>query len=70
MPIGFKPVINNHWNYSIRLKRVLFLYRDGRDLAKSTSFILGLLCYTPVIRGSRIIILNGIVFYSKQKGTV
>jgi hypothetical protein len=37
-PIGFKSVIHNHWPYSPRFDRVLYLYRDGRDIAISNLF--------------------------------
>jgi hypothetical protein len=37
-PIGFRAVIHGHWSYSPRLRRVTYLYRDGRDVATSMYF--------------------------------
>lgn len=37
-PIGFRAVIHGHWGYSARLRRVVYLYRDGRDVATSMYF--------------------------------
>ena len=38
LPIGFESVLHNHWSYSPRLKRVFYLYRDGRDICVSMLF--------------------------------
>ena len=38
LPIGFKSVVQNHWGYSPRLRRVFYLYRDGRDVMTSFFF--------------------------------
>ncbi|MFW6012081.1 MAG: sulfotransferase domain-containing protein [bacterium] len=37
-PIGFEAVILNHWAYEPRLRRVFYLYRDGRDVMTSYFF--------------------------------
>ena len=37
-PIGCSAVLHNHWTYSPRLRRVGYLYRDGRDIAVSLLF--------------------------------
>lgn len=37
-PIGFRAVLHGHWSYSPRLKRVVYLYRDGRDVVASMYF--------------------------------
>jgi hypothetical protein len=38
LPIGFRSVVQNHWRYSPRLRRVFYLYRDGRDVMTSFFF--------------------------------
>ena len=38
MPILRSAVLHNHWGYSPRLKRVFYLYRDGRDVCTSMYF--------------------------------
>lgn len=38
LPIGFRSVIHGHWGYSPRYRRVVYLYRDGRDVAVSMYF--------------------------------
>lgn len=38
MPLGMSCVIHTHWRYSPRLNRVLYLYRDGRDIMVSYYF--------------------------------
>lgn len=38
LPIGFKAVVQNHWRYTPRLRRVFYLYRDGRDVMTSFFF--------------------------------
>ncbi|REJ80226.1 MAG: hypothetical protein DWQ36_18435 [Acidobacteria bacterium] len=35
LPITFESVIQNHWRADRRLRRVLYLYRDGRDVLTS-----------------------------------
>jgi hypothetical protein len=37
-PYGFTCVIHNHWRYHPRLRRVIYLYRDGRDCMVSLFF--------------------------------
>lgn len=37
-PIGFEAVIQNHWSYDGRLRRVAYIYRDGRDVMTSFFF--------------------------------
>ena len=37
-PIGCRAVLHNHWKYHPRLKRVVYLVRDGRDVAVSLYF--------------------------------
>lgn len=37
-PIGCASVLHNHWNYMRRLRRVVYLYRDGRDIVVSAFF--------------------------------
>ncbi|WP_197531133.1 sulfotransferase domain-containing protein [Posidoniimonas corsicana] len=37
-PMGCSCVIQNHWKYSPRLRRVFYLYRDGRDVCTSAYF--------------------------------
>lgn len=38
LPVGFSGVIQNHWRYHPALQRVLYLYRDGRDVMASLYF--------------------------------
>ena len=38
VPIGCRAVIHNHWSYHPKLKRVVYLMRDGRDVAVSMYF--------------------------------
>ncbi len=38
LPITFSSVIQNHWRYQPRLKRVFYIYRDGRDVMTSFYF--------------------------------
>jgi hypothetical protein len=38
LPIAMKAVLHNHWRYSPRLRRVFYLYRDGRDIMVSFYF--------------------------------
>jgi hypothetical protein len=35
LPIGFRSVVKNHLRYDPRLRRVFYLYRDGRDVMVS-----------------------------------
>lgn len=37
-PVGCRALIQNHWRYDRRLKRVFFVYRDGRDAMTSYFF--------------------------------
>jgi hypothetical protein len=37
-PIGCEAVIQNHWPYDPRLRRVFYVYRDGRDVMTSFLF--------------------------------
>ena len=37
-PLGFQCVVHNHWPYSSRFQRVVYLYRDGRDICISMLF--------------------------------
>lgn len=37
-PLGFSCVIQNHWGYSPRLSRCVYLHRDGRDVMVSYFF--------------------------------
>ncbi len=37
-PIGCASVLHNHWEYMPRLRRVTYLYRDGRDVVVSALF--------------------------------
>ncbi len=37
-PLGCSGVIHNHWGYAPNLRRVAYVYRDGRDVAVSTYF--------------------------------
>lgn len=37
-PIGCRAVIHNHWKYHPKLKRVVYLIRDGRDVLVSMYF--------------------------------
>ncbi len=37
-PIGCSAVLHNHWGYDGRLRRVVYLYRDGRDVVVSSLF--------------------------------
>ena len=37
-PAGFRCVIHNHWRYNPRFRRVLYVYRDGRDVMVSLFF--------------------------------
>jgi hypothetical protein len=37
-PIGFSAVIQNHWAYHPKFRRVFYLYRDGRDVIVSFFF--------------------------------
>jgi hypothetical protein len=38
LPVAMKAVLHNHWRYSPRLRRVFYLYRDGRDIMVSFYF--------------------------------
>ncbi len=38
LPLAFACVIQNHWRYHPRLRRVFYLYRDGRDVMTSYYF--------------------------------
>jgi Sulfotransferase domain len=38
MPIGMEAIVHNHWRYSPRLRRVFYMYRDGRDIMVSLFF--------------------------------
>ncbi len=38
MPMGCSCVVHGHWRYSPRLRRVFYLYRDGRDVMVSLFF--------------------------------
>lgn len=38
LPIAMKSVIHNHWRYNPKLRRVFYLYRDGRDIMVSFYF--------------------------------
>jgi hypothetical protein len=38
LPLGFSCVVHNHWRYNPRLRRVFYLYRDGRDVMVSLFF--------------------------------
>ena len=38
LPIAFSAVIQNHWEYDPRLRRVFYVYRDGRDVMTSFYF--------------------------------
>ena len=38
LPITFSSVIQNHWRYHPDLKRVFYVYRDGRDVMTSFYF--------------------------------
>ena len=40
LPLSFTCVIHNHWGYSPRLRRVFYLYRDGRDVVVSDYFFI------------------------------
>lgn len=35
LPVGFSCVLQNHWAYEPRLRRVVTVYRDGRDVMSS-----------------------------------
>ncbi len=35
LPIGFSCILHNHWTYDPKLRRVVTLYRDGRDVMNS-----------------------------------
>ncbi len=35
LPLGFSCVIQNHWRHHPRLRRVFYVYRDGRDVMTS-----------------------------------
>lgn len=35
LPVGFSCVLQNHWTYDPRLRRVTTIYRDGRDVMSS-----------------------------------
>lgn len=37
-PVGCAAVIQNHWGYHPRFRRVVYLYRDGRDVMVSDYF--------------------------------
>lgn len=37
-PVGCSSVLHSHWPYKPRLKRVAYLYRDGRDVMVSAFF--------------------------------
>ena len=37
-PLAFRCVIQNHWTYHPKLRRVFYLYRDGRDVMISFFF--------------------------------
>ncbi len=38
-PIGCEAMMHNHWGYDKRLRRVFYLYRDGRDVMVSFYFM-------------------------------
>ncbi len=38
LPLAFSCVILNHWQYHPKLRRVIYLYRDGRDVMVSYYF--------------------------------
>jgi hypothetical protein len=38
LPVGFSCVVHNHWRYNPRLRRVFYLFRDGRDVMVSLFF--------------------------------
>lgn len=38
LPLGFSCVMQNHWTYQRRLRRVFYLHRDGRDVMTSLFF--------------------------------
>lgn len=38
LPLGFSCVIQNHWQHDPRLRRVFYLFRDGRDVMISSYF--------------------------------
>ena len=38
LPATFSCVVHNHWRYDPRLRRVFYLYRDGRDVMTSLYF--------------------------------
>lgn len=38
LPLGFSCVVQNHWRCHPRLRRVFYLYRDGRDVMTSFYF--------------------------------
>jgi hypothetical protein len=38
LPIAFRAVIHNHWKYHPKLRRVVYLMRDGRDVVVSYYF--------------------------------
>ncbi|MAE65577.1 MAG: hypothetical protein CMJ18_15015 [Phycisphaeraceae bacterium] len=38
MPVGCRSVIHSHWKYDRRLRRAVYLYRDGRDVMVSFYF--------------------------------
>jgi hypothetical protein len=40
MPLACQCVIQNHWLYHPGLRRVFYLYRDGRDVVVSHYFFL------------------------------
>lgn len=38
LPLTFSCVVQNHWRYHPRLRRVFYIYRDGRDVMVSLYF--------------------------------
>ncbi|MEM1353322.1 MAG: sulfotransferase domain-containing protein [Planctomycetota bacterium] len=38
LPLALRSVIHNHWDYHPKLKRTVYLYRDGRDVMTSMYF--------------------------------
>ena len=38
LPVGFTCVLQNHWTYDPKLRRVTTIYRDGRDVMSSFFF--------------------------------
>lgn len=38
LPVAFRAVLLNHWRYDPRMRRVFYVYRDGRDVMTSLYF--------------------------------